>query len=565
MKNISHYIQQAKRKILIVEDEIINQQILSFILEKEYDVISANNGQEALDILQEHYKEISLILLDLVMPVMDGFEVLKRIEDDPSLKRIPVIVLTSDKSAEIESLKLGAQDFVVKPYDMPEVILARIKRSIMLAEETNLIIHTQKDDLTDLFTKKYFYEYIHEFDMLNPEEGMDALSINIKRFHIFNEMYGHEMGDKLLISVAKALKNLTKTYDGIVARVGSDTFFLYISSQDNYDFLTKDVLYHAVKDVRDELDVEFRIGINKFANKDDSIEKRFDHAVRASNEDKHSFENTIIYYDEQMHNKEIYYEKLLHHFDKAIKDKEFKLYLQPKFNIQGEKPVLTSSEALVRWVHPEYGMISPGVFIPLFEENGLIRRLDYFIWNEAGKAIKRWKDEYNISLPISINVSRIDLLDEELLNHVMDAVSTNGIDIKDLYLEITESAYSDEPDLIIKRVTELSEKGFFLEMDDFGSGYSSLGMVTSLPVDVLKIDMSFVKHMLDNPKDKKMVEIIIEIANFLKLKTVAEGVENEEQLLLLKKMGCDIVQGYYMSKPLPVEEFEEKYIKNKGN
>ena len=558
MKNISHYVQQAKRKVLIVEDEVINQQILSFILQQEYDVLLANNGQEALDTLQKHYKEISLVLLDLVMPIMDGFEVLKRIEDEPSLKRIPVIVLTSDKSAEIESLKLGAQDFIVKPYDMPEVILARIKRAIMLAEETNLIISTQKDDLTDLFTKKYFYEYIHGFDVLNPEP-MDALVINIKRFHIFNEMHGHELGDQLLISVAKALRNLTKTHDGIVARVGGDIFFLYISSQEDYKFLTDDVLANAVKAVGEELEVEFSIGVNKNANKEDSIEKRFDHAMRACNEDKHSFENTIIFYDEQMHNKEMYYDKLLHHFDKAIKDSEFKLYLQPKFEIQGEKPVLSSAEALVRWVHPEYGMISPGIFIPLFEENGLIRRLDYFIWNEVGKAIHKW----NGVLPISINVSRIDLLDDNLLNHLNEMIESNKIDIQNVYLEITESAYSDEPKLINKRVEELKEKGFLIEMDDFGSGYSSLGMVTSLPIDVLKIDMSFVKQMLVNPKDRKMVEVIIEIANFLKLKTVAEGVENEEQMLALKQMGCDVIQGYYMSKPIPVDEFEEKYIKTK--
>lgn len=561
MKNISNYVQHVKRKVLIVEDEVINQQILAMILEQEYDVILASNGQEALDILHERHKDISLVLLDLVMPVMDGFEALKRIQDDQTLKRIPVIVLTSDKSAEIESLKLGAQDFIIKPYDMPEVIIARIKRSIMLAEETNLILNTQKDNLTGLFTKKYFYEYIHEFDLLNSEEAMDAISINIKRFQIFNDMYGHEIGDQLLISVGKSLKDLTKTINGIVARVDGGTFFLYISSQDNYNFLIDNVLPKAVEALDLGVEVEFRVGVNKFANKEDSVEMRFDHALRASQTDKHSFKNTITFYDEQMHNKELYYDKLLRHFDKALKDKEFKLYLQPKFDIRGDKPVLSSAEALVRWVHPTYGMISPGIFIPLLEENGLIRKLDYFIWNEAGRAIRKWKDDYKVTLPISINVSRIDLLDEDLLNHVMEAVNSNKIEVKDIYLEITESAYSDEPEMIIKRVTELSEKGFLIEMDDFGSGYSSLGMVTALPLNVLKIDMSFVKQMLVSPKDKKMVEIIIEIANYLKLNTIAEGVENQEQLDALKQMGCDIIQGYFMSKPIPVEEFTEKYIK----
>ena len=563
MKNISNYIQHVRRKVLIVEDEVINQQILSMILEKDYDVLVANNGKEALGVLNEHYKTISLVLLDLVMPVMDGYEVLKQIEESPTLKRVPVIVLTSDKSAEIESLKLGAQDFIVKPYDMPEVILARIKRSIMLAEETNLIVNTQKDTLTGLFTKKYFYEYIHEFDVLNHEEDMDAVAVNIKRFHLFNDMYGHEEGDKLLIIVARALKKLTESSDGIVARVDSDTFYLYISSKDDYKFLIDEVLKPAVKRLNDEYEVEFRIGINKFANKDDSVEKRFDHAVRASNEDRHSFDNTIIFYDEQMHNKEVYNDKLLRHCERALKDKEFKLYLQPKFEIQGEKPVLVSAEALVRWFNPEFGMVSPSVFVPLFEANGLIRRLDCFIWNEAAKAIKYWEDNYGKNLPISINVSRIDLLDEDLLKHLLEIIEANHINIRDIFLEITESAYSDEPELIVNKVTELSKQGFTIEMDDFGSGYSSLGMVTTLPIDVLKIDMSFVRQMLTSPKDKKMVEIIIEIANFLKLKTVAEGVENEEQLKALKEMGCGVVQGFYFSKPLPVDEFTEKYIKSK--
>ena len=561
MKNISNYVQHVKRTVLVVEDEVINQQILSMIVQQEYDVLLAVNGQNALDILRSPNNNVSLVLLDLVMPVMDGFEVLRQMQDDPALKRIPVIVLTSDKSAEIDSLRLGAQDFITKPYDMPEVILARIARSILLAEETNLIIHTQKDSLTDLFTKKYFYEYIHEFDGFNHEESMDAIAISIRRFNIINEMFGHETADKLLVAVAKALKALTNNIDGIVARLGGSVFCLYLASQEDYQFLIDDVLKPAVKTLGEDFDVEFSIGINKLANKDDSVEQRFDHAYRALNEDKHSFENTISYYDEQMHNKEVYHEKLLRHFSKALKNKEFKLYLQPKFNIQGDKPVLSSAEALVRWVHPEYGMVSPGIFIPLFEENGLIRKLDYYIWNEAAKAIHDWKENDGVEFPLSINISRIDLLDEDFLNKVMKTVENNKIDIKNLYLEITESAYSDEPELIVKKVTELSMKGFTIEMDDFGSGYSSLGMVTSLPVNVLKIDMSFVRNMFTSEKDKKMVEIIIEIANFLKLKTIAEGVENQEQLDILKQMGCDIVQGYYFSKPLSVEEFYEKYIK----
>lgn len=553
----------STRKILVAEDEAINRQILSFILKQSYEVVLAENGQQALDILAEQGKTISLVLLDLLMPVIDGFEVLRRMEQDPALKRIPVIVLTSDKNAEIESLKLGAQDFIVKPYDMPEVILARIKRSIMLAEETNLILNTQKDNLTGLFTKRYFYEFIHEFDEHNHEVTMDAIAINVRRFHAFNEFYGHDLGDRLLIEIAMSLHEITQRIEGMAARAEGDTFFLYLQAQPDYAFLVDEVLTEAVKRLNVGAELTFRIGVNRLASKEDSVEHRFDHALRAANQDRHSFENTISVYDEQMHNKELYYDRLLQHFDKALKERQFKLYLQPKFSIQSPEPVLSSAEALVRWFHPDYGMVSPGVFIPLFEENGLVRRLDYCLWEEAMKTMRDWKEQFGKPLPISLNVSRVDLLDENLLQILLRLAKKYDVDIKDVYLEITESAYSNDPKLIAERVEELSKSGFLIEMDDFGSGYSSLGMVASLPLDVLKIDMAFVRRMLTNPKDRKMVEIIIEIANLLSLKTVAEGVESQEQLDALREMGCDVVQGYCFSKPLPVDEFTEKYLRRK--
>lgn len=559
MNHIGNHL-SAPRKILVAEDEAINRQILSFILEKSYEVVLAKNGQEALDILNEQSKGISLVLLDLLMPVIDGFEVLRRMNEDPALKRIPVIVLTSDKNAEIESLKLGAQDFIVKPYDMPEVILARIRRSIMLAEETTLILNTQKDNLTGLFTKRYFYEFIHGFDDLNHEAVMDAIAINVRRFHTFNGLYGHENGDRLLIEIAKSLQSLIEKVKGLAARVEGDTFFLFLPAQESYDFLVDEVLTSAVKRLNVNAEVAFRIGINRLAGKEDSVERRFDHALRAANQDRHSFENTISFYDEQMHNKELYYGRLLQHFDKAFKEGQFKLYLQPKFNIQGQVPVLSSAEALVRWFHPEYGMVSPGVFVPLFEENGLIRKLDYYIWEEAIKTIAQWKKQLGRVLPISINVSRIDLLDDDLIQSLLHLAEAYKVDIKDIYLEITESAYSNEPKLIAERVEQLSKQGFLIEMDDFGSGYSSLGMVTSLPLDVLKIDMSFVRRMMTDSKDKKMVEIIIEIANQLNLRTVAEGVENQQQLDALRQMGCDVAQGYYFSRPIPVDEFTAEFL-----
>ena len=208
MKNIRYYKENIRRNVLIVEDEFVNQQILGQIISSEYQPIYANNGQEALDILHENPQEISLVLLDLNMPVMDGFELMRIMNEEEILKRIPIIVLTSEKSAEIQSLQLGAQDFITKPYDMPEIILARVKRSIMLAEETEIILRTEKDSLTGLTTKKYFFEYINRYDQHNPNAKMDAIVVNVKKFRTINALFGHRFGDRLLVSIGNSLKKL---------------------------------------------------------------------------------------------------------------------------------------------------------------------------------------------------------------------------------------------------------------------------------------------------------------------------------------------------------------------
>ena len=561
MKNIRHYKEKLKRNVLMVEDEFVNQQILGQIIATEYEPVYANNGQEALDILQDGEHNISLILLDLNMPVMDGYQLLSIMMEDERLKRIPVIVLTSEKSAEIKSLHLGAQDFIVKPYDMPEIILARVRRSILLAEETDIILRTEKDSLTGLTTKRYFYEYITEYDNYNPDAEMDAIAINIKKFHTFNEMFGRRFGDNLLVKVAKALKKLMEQYEGIVSRVESDTFYVYIASHDNYREIIFSALEEATINFGNDYHVDFKVGVSRKVNKELSIEKRFDDALRALRMNDDSLKSTIVVYDKQMHDKELFNEKLVLEFEKSIKDNQFHLYLQPKMDITKKEPRLTSAEALVRWIHPEHGIISPGVFVPLFENNGLVQQLDSFIWNEAAKQIRKWKDEYGVSIPISINVSRVDLFNEHLVDDLLDIVNKNGIEINELYLEVTESAVVSDTTQIMKNVNLLKDRGFIIEMDDFGTGYSSLNMVSALPLDALKIDMSFIRNILSSEKDKKMVEIILQIAKLLNAKTIAEGVESLEQVKILKRMGVDIIQGYYFSKPLPVDEFNEKYLK----
>ncbi|MBR6234186.1 MAG: EAL domain-containing protein [Erysipelotrichaceae bacterium] len=249
-------------------------------------------------------------------------------------------------------------------------------------------------------------------------------------------------------------------------------------------------------------------------------------------------------------------DRLLKDFDAALEKEEFEVYYQPKFNIKEKDPVLTSAEALVRWKHSSLGMISPGIFIPLFEEHDLISRLDAYVWRKAAMQIAAWKKEKKISIPVSVNVSRKDLLKEGMVAYLDELVKKTGIFYDELLLEITESAYMEDPERIIEKIDALRDLGFLIEMDDFGTGYSSLLMVSRLPIDALKIDMCFIKDAFKEKKDTGMIGIILQIAKYLNVLSIAEGVEDQLQMDDLKKLGCDIVQGYYFSKPVLAKEFE---------
>lgn len=553
------------RKVLIVDDEMVNRSLLGFIVSRDYDVIYAENGAQALELIKENEKTLSLIMLDLLMPEMDGYELLKLLHSDPELRRIPVIVLTSEKSAEVQSLQLGAADFIPKPYDMPEVILARVRRSIELAEDNIIINETERDSLTGLYTKSFFYQYAKQHDRYMPNVKMDALVLNINRFHMINELYGRPYGDMVMQKIGEKILALLDTAGGLACRCESDTFFIYIPHRDDYaESFKKNAEIFAAE--LENPRINLRLGIYENVDMSTDIEQRFDRATLACNKlrgshalnagNTHSaYTTSYTYYDTQLHEKELYSERLISEMDKALAEKQFRVFYQPKYNIKGQSPVLASAEALIRWSHPELGMISPGAFIPLFEENGLIHKLDRYVWHSAAEQIRKWKDEYGVSVPVSVNVSRIDIYDPDLENELLDIVSKNGLDPGEYLLEITESAYTDNSQQIVDTVKKLRGDGFRVEMDDFGSGYSSLNMLSALPIDALKLDMRFIKNITENEKDYRMVELMVDIAKFLSVPVIAEGVETEQQYMLLKQAGCDIIQGYYFSRPIPPEEF----------
>lgn len=548
--------EEEKRLILIVDDEVTNQAILKGILEEQFEILTAGTGTDALAVIHENRERLRLVMLDLIMPGMHGMEVLKRLRLNPDLMHIPVIVLTSDKNAEVECLKAGAIDFIPKPYPGKEVILARAKRIIELFEGRDLIRMTERDPLTGLYHREYFYRYAEKYDLYHPQQKMDAIVVDINHFHILNERFGKEYGDRVLKGIAEKSREIVTKTGGLVCRLEADTFLLYTIHRYDYSAL-HEFLSHGLSENSDsDYRIRIRLGVYPDVDKSLDMERRFDRAKMASDTIRGSFAKTIAIYDDALHDIELFEDQLLGDFQAALEEEQFLVYYQPKFDIRPATPVLSSAEALVRWDHPQLGMVSPCVFIPLFEQHGLIRDLDQYVWRKTAEKMRDWKERLGFSVPVSVNVSRIDMYDPELVNEIFALLDEFGLQPSDLFLEITESAYTQDSEQIIETVHRMRSGGLKVEMDDFGTGYSSLNMVSKLPIDVLKLDIQFIRNAFSERKDTRMLEIILDIADSLNVPTIAEGVETAEQMTTLRMMGCTYAQGYYFSKPIPPLEFE---------
>ncbi len=555
-------ILRLKRYILIVEDEKINQMMLGNMLQDNYEILYASDGIEALEQIKAYVDDLTIVLLDLQMPKMSGREVLQVMQEEEELKDIPVIVLTADQSAEVECLKIGAIDFIPKPYPSMEIIQARVNRCIELSEKRNIIQSTERDSLTSLFNLDYFLRYVRMYDQHYSDMLTDAIVLDVNRFHMINERYGKQYGDSVLSRIGKRIRQISREVGGVGCRRSADTFYIYCPHREEYDSILEKASEGLVDENVSEMRVRLRMGVYAQVDKSLQIERRFDYAKIAADTVKSGYRTAIGIYDNKMHEAELYRERLLEDFKPSLENNRFTVYYQPKYDIRPDKPVLCSAEALVRWDHPELGMISPGVFIPLLEDHGLILDLDQFVWREAAARIREWKDRFGYAVPVSVNVSRIDMLTPNLKSIFKEILEEYRLNTEDLILEITESAYTGDADQVITTAKELRGMGmgFRIEMDDFGTGYSSLGMLSHLPIDALKLDMSFIRNAFGETRDVRMIELIIDIAEYLHVPVVAEGVETEEQYLVLKTMGCDMVQGYYFSKPVPAEAFDRFLI-----
>ena len=410
------------------------------------------------------------------------------------------------------------------------------------------------DELTGIYNKQAFYTKTKEMLLDNPDKNFDLLRINIERFKVLNDLFGESTGDKLLRYIGKFLKeiNLPLCVSG---RLYADNFVVCYEAGKG----DSRRMINTLQMVADSFAINNRtilsFGLYRIDDKTLPVSVMCDRANMALWKAKGNFKNPYCEYDEKMRQQVLKEQKIINAMEMAIQNKEFTLYLQPKYNI--EKGTIIGAEALVRWISQENGFISPGDFIPVFENNGFVYEVDKFIWEESCRYLRKWLDEGREVHPISVNVSRIDLYDPKLVKHLVDLREKYQLPSQYLELEITESAYTEDPEQIITITRQLREAGFVILMDDFGTGYSSLNMLKDIQIDVLKLDMGFLKSSDYSAKGGNILTAILKMAESLKMQTIAEGVETKEQVEFLKSIGCKYVQGFYYSKPLPVEDFEK--------
>ncbi|MCR5468388.1 MAG: EAL domain-containing protein [Lachnospiraceae bacterium] len=541
----------TKRTILIVDDSKFNRAIVRSLLKDEYDVLEAGDGDEGLAILKEKYREISLVLLDLIMPKMTGYEFLEVVKKSKKLATVPIVVMTSsDKENEEETcLQLGAVDFIQKPYSNA-IVKGRVNNIVRIREVSSTLTYVETDALTGLYTKEAFFYHAKQFIEANNTKKIDLVITDVENFKLVNSIYGETKSDAVVCHIARAFSCAME--NGVIARYGGDKFVgIYTPDERMNDDWLRCFIDNVTK-LAPIPNLVIKCGLYTNVDKTLSIETMCDRAMLAVRSLNGNYDTEpFTTYDGPVSQKHMRDKQFESSFQEAVENDEFVVWYQPKYDAFTEE--LVSAEALVRWQPKDGSIISPGEFIPVFEEDGLIVRLDEIVFRKVCTQIKKWLDEGKKVPPVSINLSRASLYHDGTVEKYGKIADEIGVPKQYIPIELTESAAFKS--LQIQELTNrLKEAGFQLHMDDFGSGESSLASFNILPFDAVKLDKSLVDFIGD-PGGDELLKYTIALAHFKDMKVVAEGVETKAQLETLKKLECDTIQGYYFAAPKPFEEY----------
>lgn len=597
--------------ILAIDD---SQEILSLIeiILKQAgfkNIITTLHGQEAVELYEKHNPDT--VLLDLNMPDMDGFQVIESLKQHCNEEYLPVIILTAVGEAEVKvrALQQGAKDFIHKPFDHLEM-LARVNNIVAMSayykelllknESLNSLVDQKTDSLMYAVKKKeqaeeelktvLFYDSVtglpnrylfedrltHMIDLSKRNKSKVAVIVlGFDKYSEISNTIGHSVYDALLRTISSRFKSVLRTSDTIsviqdatsgtaLSRIGEDLFAIIVPIFQTINDIDKVIARCASSllepfDMPDILfEIMVRAGVSYFPDHGDTPDDLINHANIGLYHAREELKNYTIYdinYDKITR----YRMNLMADFKKAISDEALELFYQPKIDLTSNTVV--GCEALVRWTHPQYGFIAPDVFIPLAEKTGTIRLLTAWVLEVAMRQWSVW-DNMGIHLTVSINLSTHDLTDKTLVGYVEEQLNKYKVNPRNIVLEVTESAMMQDPSTSMTILNRLAALGIRLSIDDYGTGYSSLAYLKSLPVDEIKIDKSFIMNMHEDKDNSVIVKSTIELAHNLGYSVVAEGIENEVIYAVLQAYDCNFGQGFYMSRPVPADKLKIWLIEN---
>jgi EAL domain-containing protein (putative c-di-GMP-specific phosphodiesterase class I) len=414
----------------------------------------------------------------------------------------------------------------------------------------------EHDALTDLYNRNYFFLETHKMLLSNPDIRFTFLRLDIEHFRNLNSYWGDEGGDAFLKFVASGFDGVENHYSHVTyGRIAADIFCMCIPTAEYNEQKLLTLVVPQIGNYDRKTFIKPVFGVYHILDNSIPVEKIYTRASNAAQMCKRIHSQYIGYFDEKLEKQEVDEEAIVSEMKEALEKNEFVAYYQPKYSLKTNR--MYGAEALVRWQHPTKGLVSPGKFIPVFEKNGFIKDLDEYMWNMVAHQIREWIDAGYAPTPVSVNISRVSLNNPNIVTTISEIVKKNHIAPSLLNLEITESAYMDNPEIMTGLVNDFKKNGFTVMMDDFGSGYSSLNTLKNIPVDVLKIDMKFIEGEDKEGKGRIILSSVIRMAGWLGMPVIVEGVEQEAQSKFLRSVGCGYIQGYYYAKPMPVTEYEK--------
>ncbi len=413
------------------------------------------------------------------------------------------------------------------------------------------------DRLTGLYNKEMFYEKTEEYLTSNPDTEYLMVCSDIYNFKLVNDIFGTDCGDAILCRIADGLRRYCNRED-VYARIGNDRFGLLMPKKNfNRDFFMTEPGKAVYVDNDIHYPVKIYIGVYEIIKRDIPVSVMFDRALMALMNIKGNYRKLIAFYDDKLRNTFLQEQEIMGQFDDALASGQFQIYLQPQVTAANE---VRGAEALVRWLHPQKGLIPPDVFISTFEKNDTIVKLDKYVWELACVKLQKWQEQGRDDIYLSVNISPRDFYYIDIYQTFVELVEKYQIKAQNLHLEITETTVMNDVTQRIELIGKLQKAGFLVEMDDFGSGYSSLNTLKDIQIDVMKVDMVFLQKTEDIKRGRKILTSIIKLAQELEITSIVEGVETAEQVEFLKQLKCDVFQGYYFAKPMPVAQFEERYM-----